>query len=193
MKICFVILADYKVHNFARKIAFEINQNYRTRVIAAMLPQHVTLGPVFEVKDIYKVEEYFDVLAKEIEPFEIEFSKIDLKIAGSEDDGTGIIWIDVVENAELRSIHNRIYADIKESDWGTEPMSGAEAYYFHSTIALGGQPVSVYREAYESIKEKEVNLKCTAKEIAMVCPPDDTNTLGTYITYKILPLCSKEV
>ena len=68
MKVCFALIVDMKMHNYARKLAFEINEKYDTGFIAARLPQHITLGPVFEVEDIKAVEEYFDFIVDKIAP-----------------------------------------------------------------------------------------------------------------------------
>lgn len=188
MKVCLGFLVDYKLHNYARRIAFDINKKYNTGFIAARLPQHITLGPLFEVEDPYEVEEYFDSLAKYVKPLDIMITNIDLTKAGDEIDGLGILWMNVKENDELRKLHNRIYEDIDERSWKVDEISNSGKYQFHSTIALGQQPVSVYKEIYDNIKNKEIYHIFQVKEIALFCPQDNENRMGTYITLKVLPL-----
>ncbi|RKD32463.1 2'-5' RNA ligase family protein [Thermohalobacter berrensis] len=192
MKVCLALLVDYKLQNYARKIAFDINRKYNTGFIAARLPQHVTLGPLFEVQDIKYVEEYFDFLAKSLKPLEIKFTSIDLRIIGDEKDGLGVLWMDIEENDNLRELHNRIYKDIGERSWKADEIFGDGIYHFHSTIALGKQPPYVYKEIYDNIQNKQIDYTCLVKEIALFCPSDDENRMGTYITYKKLPLGGEE-
>jgi len=191
MKICFALLVDNKLHNYGRKIAFHINKNYNTGFIAAKLPQHVTLGEVIEIDNLNEAEKYFDILAESINPFEIDVTKIDLKIFGDENDGFGVLWMEVKDSDMLRSLHNKIYRDIASYPWKADKTSGDGIYHFHSTIALGKQPARVYKEIYNNIENKELNYRFKAKEIALFCSPDDENKMGTYITYKTLPLGEK--
>lgn len=188
MKVCFALVADMKMHNYARKLAFEINEKYDTGFIAARLPQHITLGPVFEVEDIKALEEYFDFIVDKMAPLEVTFKNIDLKLFGDEDEGLGVLWMDIKESNELRELHNRIYKDIEEYSWKAETWSSDEVYHFHSTIALGQQPQAVYKEIYRHIEDKAINHTCIIDEIAMFCTTEGDGKMGSYITYKILPL-----
>lgn len=191
MKICFALLVDYKLHNFARKIAFDINNKYDTGFIAAKLPQHVTLGEVIEIDNLSEAEKYFDLLAESIDPFEIKFPKIDLKVFGDANDGFGVLWMEVKENTTLRNLNKRIYKEVIAYPWKVDETSGDGIYYFHSTIALGQQPARVYKEFFNSIDKKELNYTSQVTEIALFCSPDSENKMGSYITYKILPLGKK--
>jgi hypothetical protein len=100
------------------------------------------LGPVFDVKNLEEVEEYFDYLAENLKLFEILVKDIDLKIFGDAEEGFPVLWIDIKGNEELRGLHNRIYKYINEHSWDTD---NNDKYHFHSTIALGEQPASVYK------------------------------------------------
>lgn len=185
MKVCFGLILDYNIHNYARKLAFEINNKYNTGFIAAKLPQHVTLGPLFEINNIEQVEDYFDSFAGSISPFEVTLTSIDLKLFDDDKDGTGVLWMDVKESNELRKLHNRMYKDIAGYSWEIDDDG---MYQFHSTIALGEQSASVYKKIFNSIKNKKIDYTCRVKELALFCPSDEQNIMGTYITYKILPL-----
>lgn len=185
MKVCFGLLLDYNIHNYARKMAFELDIKYNTGFIAAKLPQHITLGPLFEINDIEEVERCFDSVAEYTQPFEVTSTNIGLKIHGDENDGFGVLWMDVQESKELRELHNRMYKDIAEHSW---KINDEGIYHFHSTISLGQQPAKVYRTIFDNIENKEINHTCLVKELALFCPSDNQNKIGTYITYKILPL-----
>lgn len=183
MKACFALLVDNKIHNYSRKLAFDFDKKYNTGFISASLPQHITLGPVFEVKNIEEVEDYFDNVAKNLKPFEILVTDIDLKIFGDDKEGFGIIWMGIKESIELRELHNTIYKYITEHLWDTD---NNDKYNFHSTIALGNQPASVYSDIFKSISDKKINHNCIINEIALFCTTDNESKMGTYITFKIL-------
>ena len=187
MKACFALLVDNKIHNYSRKLAFNFDIKYNTGFISARLPQHITLGPVFEVKNIEEVEEYFDYVAENLKPFEILVTEIDLKTFGGEE-GFGVIWMDIKESKELRELHNTIYKYITEHSWDTD---NNDKYHFHSTIALGEQPARVYKEIFKCISDKKINHNYIINEIALFCTTDNENKMGTYITYKILNLKNK--
>ncbi|MBZ9689713.1 2'-5' RNA ligase family protein [Clostridium estertheticum] len=188
MKACFALLVDNEIHNYSRNLAFAFDRKYNTGFISASLPQHITLGPVFEVKNIEEVENYFDYVAKNLKPFEVLITDIDLKILGDEEAGFGIIWMNIKESIELRELHNTIYKYITEHSWDTD---NNDKYHFHSTIALGKQPANVYKELYQCISDKKINHNCIINELAMFCTTDSENKMGTYITFKILNINNK--
>jgi len=188
MKACFALLVDNEMHNYSRKLAFDFERKYNTGFIAAKLPQHITLGPIFEVKNIEEVEKYFDYVAENLKPFEVLVTDTDLKIFGDEEKGFGVIWMDIKESKELRELHNEIYKYITEHSWDTD---NNDKYHFHSTIALGNQPASVYKHIFKNIYDKKINHDCIVNEIALFCTTDSENKMGTYITYKILNLKNK--
>lgn len=187
MKACFAIIVDNEMHNISWKLAFDFDLKYNTGFISAKLPQHITLGPVFEVKNIDKVEQYFDYIAENIKPFEVLVTDIDLKTFGDEE-GFGVIWMDIKENEELRELHNTIYKYIEEHLWDTD---NNDTYHFHSTIALGKQPARIYKEIFRNISNKKINHNCIVNEVALFCTTDSESKMGTYITYKIMKLKSK--
>jgi len=185
MEACFVLLVDNEIHNLSRKLAFDSDIKYNTGFISARLPQHITLGPTFDVKNLEEVEKYFDYLAEKIKPIEVLVTDIELKIFGDGEEGFPVLWMNIEESKTLRELHNEIYKYITEHSWETD-MS--EKYCFHSTIALGEQPASVYKEIYKNISDKRINHNFTVNEIALFCTTDIESKMGTYITYKILKL-----
>ena len=56
MRACFALLVDNEIHNISRKLAFDFDIKYNTGFISARLPQHITLGPTFDVKNLDEVE-----------------------------------------------------------------------------------------------------------------------------------------
>ncbi|MCL6574134.1 MAG: 2'-5' RNA ligase family protein, partial [Bacillus sp. (in: Bacteria)] len=105
-----------------------------------------------------------------------------------DEEGLGVIWMDIKESKELRELHNTIYKYITEHSWNTD---NNDKYHFHSTIALGEQPASLYKDIFKRISDKKIDHNCIVKEIALFCTTDTESKMGTYITYKILNLKDK--
>jgi 2'-5' RNA ligase len=124
-------------------------------------------------------------LAENLEPLEVLVKDIELKIFGDTEEGFPVLWMNIKECEELRELHNMIYKHIAEHLWHTD---NNERYHFHSTIALGEQPVSIYKEIFNSIPNKEINHNFLVNEIALFCTTDSESRMGTYITYKIRDL-----
>lgn len=136
MKVCFALLVDYKLSNYARRLALELDEKYKLGFVAAKLPQHITLGPSFEVDDIRDIEKIFDAVAETAEALEVKLTDLDLKVFGNEEDSLGIIWMDFEENKKLQELHNSIYRFVREMGWKQDSVPGDDVYHFHSTISL---------------------------------------------------------
>jgi len=190
MYIDFALLVDHNIHNYARKLALEINEKYHTGLVASLLPQHISLKQAFEVNKIEEVEKYFDGLAQEIIPFEITFSKIDSITFTKGNSEIAILWMDTEENQQLRNLHNKINKDLMEQFGIMLLGPDGEKFHFHSTLIYGGQPVDIFKKIYRELDNKIINLKFIPKEMVMFYSPDKESVPSTYITYKILPIGS---
>lgn len=61
MKAAIAILSDYKIQNFVRKIAFDLNKKYNINFLASLLPAHISLKQSFSFENnMEKLENYFD-------------------------------------------------------------------------------------------------------------------------------------
>lgn len=185
MKVSFALLTTNEIHNYSRKVAFDINKKYRTGFYAAQLPPHISLKQPFEISDINEVEKYMEEFAESIEPFEISIPRLNYWVS----EEVGSIYLEVEESQILRDLHNRLNKELKVRFGNTSAMFDGDEYRFHLTIALGGKcPKEVYEEFYREVVEKEVNFKYTAKEIVMFYFDNDNYELGTSMTYKRLLL-----
>jgi 2'-5' RNA ligase len=188
MKAAFALLVDHNAHNVIRKLAVDMHSKYHIGFLASLLPPHVSLKQPFSVSNLPALEAYFDQLAETIQPFEITLTRLALQVSSFDDDELGILWLDVQENRILRDLHDRINRELSERFENTAaPFDGAE-YHFHATVELGGQPAEVYRRIYAEYEHIEVDLRFTAKEIAMFYYDDLGSGPGAFITYKILPV-----
>jgi hypothetical protein len=63
MKATFALLANRELHNWVRKLACQIHQNYRTGTQHCRLPPHISLKQPFAISDLTALEGYMDELA----------------------------------------------------------------------------------------------------------------------------------
>jgi 2'-5' RNA ligase len=184
MKFCIALLTDYRIHNFARKLALQLDRDYGAGMDAALLPQHVTLAPVFTADNLAVVETYFDQLAADLTPVELHFSRLELKLTDCSP--SGVIWLQVDETPLLSQLKQRLSRDMAQRQWQPDILCGAE-FEFHSTVTLGKLTASRYREIFAALPDKKLDLDCVAKELALFCPVQTTDHCQNYFTYKILP------
>jgi 2'-5' RNA ligase len=185
MKLCIALLVDYRVHNYARKLAFQLAHQYGVGLSAALLPQHVTLTPVFEADDLAAAEEYFDRLASRLTAVELRFTHLELKL--SDCNTSGVIWLKVAETVELAKIKRQVSVEIIQRHWSPELLCGEE-FQLHSTVMMAKLPPETFQAIFAAITDKNLNVTCTAKELALFCPTDAVVGYGNYFTYKIMPL-----
>lgn len=188
MKAAFAILANLEAYNFVRKLAWNIHSQYHTGTIDARLPPHVSLKQPFAISDLDALEQYMHELAQGIEPFEVELTRLELRSITHQERDYGLLWIAVQENPTLRALHNKLNQELSQR-FGDAPadFDGGE-YLFHMTVMMGGQPTGVYRTAFAEIAHKEVNLRYTARHVAMFVYDEPMGPHGEYLTYKIVPI-----
>jgi hypothetical protein len=87
----------------------------------------------------------------------------ELQLFEAEIDGleTGILWLNVEETDILRKIH---------------------------TVAIGDQPIEIYRKIKEEFSDRLINLQYPVREPVMFVYDDMFTMNAGYMTYMILPL-----
>jgi len=191
MKATLALLANTEIHNLVRKLSWDIHRKYRTGVDICRLPAHISLKQPFDVTDLTALERYMEELVKDIAPFEVDLTKIELIRTTIDEMKSGIIWLDVHETEILRGLHNRINRELTEC-FGSVPaeFDGAD-YHFHMSVAIGGQPLDVYQRIYNEFMSSLKDLHYTVCEMAMFVYDEWEETNAGYMTYKILPLIGK--
>jgi 2'-5' RNA ligase len=186
MKAAIALLANREIQNYARRIVFDLNRKHGIRFLASLLPAHVSLKQPFSFDSMEKLEKYFDRLAEDIEPFVVELDRV----YHTQWSGYGILGLDVRETDVLRELHNRINAELDDLFEDTSAPHDGDSYHFHLTIELGSvEAEDVYGRYYEELDDKRVNLKFTAREIALFYYAGDPGA-GSFMTYKVLGLGS---
>ena len=182
MKAAIAILADYQAQNFVRRMTFELDQTYRVDFLASLLPAHISLKQPFSFENMDRLESYFDWLASQIAPFQIELDQI----YNTDWDGYGILGINVRETETLRELHNQLNRELSELFVDTSAPHDGAGYHFHMTIELGKvEDQNPYRDYFERLESRTVNLAYQAKEIALFYYPGNQES---FICYKVLPL-----
>jgi 2'-5' RNA ligase len=133
-----------------------------------------------------RLESYFDSLAAQIIPFQIELDGIYYTEWG----GHGILGVNVKETTTLRRLHNQLNRELSQLFENTSAPHDGDEYHFHMTIELGEVgKVNPYRSYFDSLTNKEVHLAFLAKEIALFSYTGEDHR--SFMNYKVLPLTGK--
>ena len=185
MKAAVVLLADYPVQNFVRRIAVDLNRNYQVDFFSSLLPPHISLKQPFLIEDLEDLDHYLNTLAKQIAPFEIFLDRI----YHEEWEGYGILGLNVVETYSLRRLHNLLNKDLVRLFKKPAAPHDGDSYRFHLTIEMAKITTrDPFREYFERLPEKLVNMSFTARFMAMFYYAQETYLPGSFVTYKVLPL-----
>jgi 2'-5' RNA ligase len=190
MKAAFALLANADVHNVVRRLAWEMHLGYHTGTRHCSLPPHVSLKQPFRVTDLAALEDYMAELAGSIEPFEISLTELQVDGMVLERTEYGILWVNVHETEYLRGLHDRVNRELSQRFGETQANFDGPEYRFHLTVTLGGQPIDVYRRFLREIADPAIDLRFTARELAMFVYDEPMGPNGEYLSYKVLPIGS---
>lgn len=185
MKAAIALLSDYSVQNAVRRMVYEISQHARVKFFGSLLPAHVSLKQPFTFENMEALESWFESFSKGVAPFRIELDRVYY----SEWDEYAIVGLNVHETPILRSLHNQINHELKEFVHDPTAAHDGDEYHFHLTIELGkvGR-LNPFRQFYESLPEKQVDLSFVAEYIALFFYSGQALEPGDFICYKVLPL-----
>ena len=188
MKATFALLASREAYNWVRKLAWEIHQTYRTGTLDVRLPPHISLKQPFAIADIAQIEAYMQELAATIPPFTVHLTELQLEVGIFNGMKFGILWLAVRETEALRQLHDRLNQELAQRFGNTQANYDGRDYQFHMTVMMGGQPVEVYREIFDEIADRTINLEYSVQDLAMFVYDEPMGPQGEYLTYKILPI-----
>ena len=188
MKATFAVLANSDVHNWVRKLAWQIHQNYRTGTRHCCLPPHISLKQPFRVADLTALEAYMETLARSLAPFEVAFTELQLEPIVFDRKEYGLLWLAVQETAYLRQLHLRLNDELQQRFATTQAAYDGSAYQFHMTVMMGGQPIEVYRQIYRDMVAQSRELRYTVKELGLFVYDEPMGPDGEYLAYKTLPI-----
>lgn len=184
MKAAIALLADFPTQNIARRMVYEITRRAPIRFLGSLLPAHVSLKQPFTFEDMNALENWFSRFSGSIQPFRIELDRVYY----AEWAEFAIVGLHVRETPELRKLHNRINQELKEVVNDPSAAHDGADYEFHLTTELGptgsGNP---YREFYEALPEKQLDLSFLAEYLALFFYQEPVEA-GSFNCYKVLPL-----
>ncbi|MBK9927723.1 MAG: 2'-5' RNA ligase family protein [Anaerolineales bacterium] len=188
MKATFALLANSDVHNYIRKLSWDIHQKYRTGTRHAALPPHISLKQPFHVPDLRTLDEYMDELAGSLQPFDVTLTE--LQAVPMLFDGTeyGILWAAVEETETLRELHHRINKDLSQRFGDVSADFDGDKYRFHMSVMMCGHLMEICNKYQGEIEYSKINLSYTAHELAMFVYDEPTGPHGDQLCYKIRPL-----
>ena len=184
MKATFALLANTEVHNFVRKLSWEIHQKYRTGTRHAALPPYISLKQPFGVSDLPALEKYMDELAGSIQPFDVTLTELQAVPTFYDGVEYGVLWVEVEETEMLRNLHNRVNRDLNLRFGDTPADFDGEAYRFHMTVMMCGQLMEICRKYQSDIQHSKVDLRYTATELAMFVYDEPMGPHGDYLCYR---------
>jgi len=188
VKATFAFLADNHIHNLVRKLSWDIHQRYRTGIDVCRLPPHISLKQPFDISDLDTLSRYMDELAQSIEPFQARLPQLELIDATIDGLESGILWLNVEETKLLRGLHNRLNEELTARFGNVPAEYDGDAYHFHMSVAIGGQPIETYRMIFDEFKDRLINLHCEIRDLVMFVYDERSDVNAGYMTYKILPL-----
>jgi hypothetical protein len=188
MKAAIALLSDFHVQNIARRMVYEIHQLAGIKFFGSLLPAHVSLKQPFTFEDMDSLEEWLESFSREIVPFRVDLERVYY----DEWDQHAIIGFEVLETPILRSLHNRINGELTSLVSDPSAPHDGDDYRFHLTVELGevGE-TNPFKQFYDSLPEKQVDLSFIAKNIALFFYADGPIETGTFICYKVMPLTGK--
>ena len=188
MKAAFALLANIETHNLVRKLSWDIHRKYRTGIDICRLPPHVSLKQPFDIADLSSLEEYMTVLANSIPAMELHLTGLKLIETSIDTYETGILWLGVQETEFLRMLHNRLNQELT-ARFGdvSAPFDGPD-YHFHMTVAMGGQPIEIYRKIYNEFEGRLNSVQSTVRELGMFVYDEMEEVHSGYVLYKIMSL-----
>jgi len=188
MKATFALLANPEVHNFIRKLSWDIHQKYRSGTHHASLAPHISLKQPFRILDLIALEQYMDELTKSIQPFEVTLTELQTIPVFYDGIEYGILWVEIEENKILRELHDRLNGGLNLRFGNTSADFDRETYRFHMTVMMGGQLMEICRKYEDEFEHKKVNMHYTVRELAMFVYDEPMGPHGDYLCYKVLPI-----
>jgi len=189
MKAALAVLADYQVQNLARRMVFELSQNYEMEFFGSLLPSHVSLKQPFAFESMDRLEAWFDSLATRTAPFEVELDAIYY----AEWDQVGFLGFNVAETPTLRALHDQINRELTEVVEDPSAPHDGEEYRFHLTMELGPvADINPYKTYFEGLVTKGVKLSFRAEHLALFYYADRPITSGSFILYRMMPLSGSQ-
>jgi len=184
VKAAIALLLEGAAHAAVRRVALELH-GAGFGLSAAQLPAHVSLKQPFDISSLSEVETFFDGFAATLEPIDLTLTSLEFWNI----DGAVIAYLDVLKDAALRPIHNRLNLEL-EAQFGSSPAPfDGDAYHFHATAVIDHANDATLAAMNSRVGER-FDIRTTAHSLGLFVFTDDDFALGSYVSYKTLALGS---
>ena len=178
MRVAIALLADDDLQSSFAAWRAEVCDAYSFRPDNWDFWPHVSLKLPFNVTDLNAVLSFFDGFAASVPLPVLSLPRLALWTVPAPDGETGVLFFEVAETPELRTLHDRLNAELAERFVDTQaPFDGAD-YRFHLTLAAGGAPVAAYRQMLEKYRDRWTPTACRFKAIALAYFDDAASDKG---------------
>ena len=182
MKAAIALLLEGAAHAVVRRVALELH-SAGFGLSAAQLPAHVSLKQPFDISSLSAIETFFDGFAASLEPMDLTLTSLEFWHI----DDVIIAYLDVLEDAALRPIHNRLNAEL-EMQFGASPAPfDGEAYHFHATAVID-HANNATLAAMKARAGERFDIRTTANSLGLFIFTDDDFALASCVSYKTLNL-----
>jgi 2'-5' RNA ligase len=169
-RVAYVIPVSDEVHNLVRRVEVGIASRRGEDPGIGVSP-HITLKQGFDVAALEPHERYFDALAADIAPFDIEVTGVGVFEGG-------IVFLDVAPDPRLEALRQRILRDLAER-FGVVPYALEDhRYHFHATMAAGLTAREV-AEVQRALQGERTDFRFRCETLALLY-----HTGAQWITYK---------
>jgi 2'-5' RNA ligase len=135
LKAAITALPDRELQNRLTAAALEVHGLTSGRLRWPRLPPHVSLKQPFLIESLAAVEAYFDRLVASTAPLDVTLGAVEVR-PSSLHAPDGVVWVNIVDSAPLRTVHERLNHDLGEVvQDATAPFDGAP-YRFHVTLGF---------------------------------------------------------
>lgn len=181
MKAGLALLTNRAVENAVNRLAWDINRQWQTGVVARSYPAHISLKQPCEIGDrLADWEAYMAAFAASIPPLPIELAGLYV--------WETVLGIDVRETAALRELHNRLNRELPPIFGDVRADHDGDGYHFHMTVAMGGASAPTYRAIYDACAGLPLPASFTATEICLFAGYERAEGGWQYMLHTTLPL-----
>lgn len=158
MRYVIVSVVEGEAGNFNKAIRNDIFEKFKAK--SSKLPAHITVKAPFECdKEITELESV-------IESFCNENSKVNYEISGYGKFDNRVVFMNVVDNNELRSLHKRFVRAISDINYVNFGSHEGEDAIFHITIA-SKKIKDTFTSVWNYVNEKDCSFKVEFNNITI--------------------------
>jgi 2'-5' RNA ligase len=132
MKAAIALILEGEAHAAVRRTALELHQTCGMGLQGIQLPAHVSLKQPFVISDLPALEAYFDAFASSLQPVPLTLTSFQCWRVND----VLIAFIDVLEEATLRPLHERLNHELEAQFGGTHAPFDGDEYHFHATVTI---------------------------------------------------------